>query len=37
VSLEWESHIFEDEDHISVYGTAICRGITSVFSKSNAK
>lgn len=33
--LEWESHVFEDEDHISVYGTAICRGITSVFSKVN--
>jgi len=37
VGLEWESRIFEDEGHISVYGTAICRGITSVFSKSNAK
>jgi hypothetical protein len=35
--LEWESHIFEDEGHMSVIGTAICRGISSVFSKSNAK
>jgi predicted alpha/beta superfamily hydrolase len=35
--LEWESHVFEDEDHISVWGTAICRGISSVFSKSNTK
>ena len=31
--LEWESHVFEDEDHLSVYGTAIDRGIKSVFSK----
>jgi hypothetical protein len=31
--LEWESHVFEDEGHISVWGTAICRGISSVFSK----
>jgi predicted alpha/beta superfamily hydrolase len=35
--LEWESHIFEDEGHFSVGGTAICRGISSVFSKSNTK
>jgi hypothetical protein len=35
--LEWESHVFEDEGHISVWGTAICRGISSVFSKSSAK
>jgi predicted alpha/beta superfamily hydrolase len=35
--LEWESHVFEGEDHISVWGTAICRGISSVFSKSNTK
>jgi predicted alpha/beta superfamily hydrolase len=33
IGLEWESHIFEDEGHISVFGTAICRGISSVFSK----
>jgi predicted alpha/beta superfamily hydrolase len=31
--LEWESRVFEDEDHISVWGTAICRGISSVFSR----
>jgi predicted alpha/beta superfamily hydrolase len=37
VGLEWESHIFEDEGHFSVGGPAICRGISSVFSKSNAK
>ena len=36
VGLEWESHIFEDEGHFSVGGPAICRGISSVFSKSNA-
>jgi predicted alpha/beta superfamily hydrolase len=35
--LEWESHVFEDEGHISVWGTAICRGISSAFSKSSAK
>jgi hypothetical protein len=35
VGLEWESHIFEDEGHISAQGTAIIRGISSVFSKSN--
>ncbi len=32
--LELESHIFEDEAHVSVIGTAICKGISSVFSKS---
>jgi predicted alpha/beta superfamily hydrolase len=37
VGLQWESHVFEDEGHISVWGTAICRGIASVFSKSNTK
>jgi hypothetical protein len=37
VGLEWKSHIFEDESHLSVEGTAICKGISSVFSKSNAK
>jgi predicted alpha/beta superfamily hydrolase len=31
--LEWESRVFEDEDHVSVWGTAICRGISSVFSR----
>jgi predicted alpha/beta superfamily hydrolase len=31
--LELESRVFEDEDHISVWGTAICRGISSVFSR----
>jgi predicted alpha/beta superfamily hydrolase len=31
--LELENHIFEDEGHISVSGTAICRGISSVFEK----
>jgi hypothetical protein len=35
VGLEWKSHIFEDEGHLSVVGTAICKGISSVFSKSN--
>jgi len=35
--LECESHVFDGEDHISVWGTAICRGISSVFSESNAK
>lgn len=35
--LELKSHIFEDEAHMSVLGTAICRGISSVFSKSNTK
>jgi len=37
VGLEWESHIFKDEGHFSVGGTAICRGISSVFSKPNTK
>jgi predicted alpha/beta superfamily hydrolase len=37
VGLEWESHIFEDEGHFSVGGTAICRGISTVFSKLNTK
>jgi predicted alpha/beta superfamily hydrolase len=37
MGLEWESHVFEDEGHISVWGTAICKGISSVFSKSNTK
>jgi len=36
-SLELKSHIFEDEAHMSVIGTAICKGITSVFSKSTTK
>jgi hypothetical protein len=35
--LELKSHIFEDEGHLSAVGTAICRGISSVFSKSNAE
>jgi predicted alpha/beta superfamily hydrolase len=37
VGLEWESHIFEDEGHFSVGGPAICRGISSVFSKSETE
>lgn len=35
--LEWKSHIFEGEGHLSVMGTAICKGISSVFSESNTK
>jgi len=31
--LEWESHVFEDETHLSVGHPAIFRGITSVFAK----
>ena len=34
--LELESHIFEDEGHMCVIGTAICRGISSVFSSARA-
>jgi len=37
VGLELESHIFADEGHLSVQGAAACKGISSVFSKSNAK
>jgi hypothetical protein len=37
VGLEWESHIFEDEGHVSSAGTAIIRGIESVFAKSYTK
>jgi hypothetical protein len=37
LGLEWRSHIFEDEGHLSVEGTAVCRGISSVFSKSNTR
>ncbi len=35
--FDLKTHIFEDEDHISVIGTAICKGISSVFSESTAK
>jgi len=35
--LELKSHIFEDAAHMSVIGTAICKGITSVFSKSRTE
>lgn len=31
--LDWESHVFEDERHISVWAPAYCWGITSVFTK----
>jgi predicted alpha/beta superfamily hydrolase len=37
IDLEWESHLFEDEGHFSVFGTAVCRGIASVFSKSDMR
>jgi predicted alpha/beta superfamily hydrolase len=37
VGLDWKSHIFEDEGHLSVEGAAVCKGISSVFSKSETK
>ena len=37
VGLEWESHVFKDEGHVSAQGTAIIKGISSVFSESNTK
>jgi predicted alpha/beta superfamily hydrolase len=37
VGLEWRSHVFEDEGHLSVEGAAVCKGISSVFSKSDSK
>jgi len=31
--LDWESHVFKDETHLSVGYPAICRGMTFVFGK----